>query len=237
MALIKKFILVFVLLSVTTVMLSQKLGITVGAGYNTEVKSVKQIFPVSYSYYDRPTPYLGLIYRDTLNKYFSIKTSLYYVQRGIRYHYKFVSPFYNLEADQTFTCHYLSFPLIINFNYKGFYIGGGVEGSILLKGHYDFTAITSDPSGFYTKSVLNKWYGIKDKIYQPVDAGFRFNLGYRRKNIEYEFNMFHGLIAPGNFFVFTSQHFEFQYLTMQTFMVGMNYYPTFKKYKKKATTP
>ncbi|MBA3682632.1 MAG: outer membrane beta-barrel protein [Bacteroidetes bacterium] len=230
---IKKIISVLILLSVSNVIRSQKLGLTFGAGYNTEVKSAKQIFPVSYYYYNRPTPYLGIIYRDTLNKYFSLRTSLYYVQRGIRYLYDFQSPVYNLKVDQIFTCHYLSFPLIFNFNYKNFYIGGGVEGSILLKGHYDFTTISSDPTGYYQKQVSNKWYGGQDKVFNPVDAGFRFNLGYRKGNFEIEANMFHGLIPPATFFVFTSQHFEFQYLTQQTFMLGVNYYPKFKRRKNK----
>lgn len=231
MALIKK-ILLFLIVFYTSIMFGQKLGLSYGVGYNTETKAVNKVFPVSFAAYNRFTPYLGIVYRDTLNKYFSIKTSLYYVQRGIRYLYDFKSPVYNLKADQIFTCHYISFPLIVNFNYKNFYIGGGVEGSILLKGHYDFTVISSDPSGYYQEQVLNKWYGIKDKIYQPVDAGFCFDLGYRRKNLEFEFNAFHGLIAPGNFFVFTSQHFEFQYLTMQTFRIGMNYYFIKKKKTK-----
>ena len=40
--------------------------------------------------------------------------------------------------------------------------------------------------------------------------------------------MFHGLIAPPKFFIFGSQHFEYQYSYQQTFMLGINYFPKYK---------
>jgi hypothetical protein len=207
-----------------------KIGICVGAAYNTQVQDKDKFFPVSYSYYNKLSPYIGFIHKDSITSWFSVKTSLYYVQRGININYKLETPNYTLKSDQSFTCHYISFPIKLNFNIKNFYFGVGLEGSILLKAHHKVHITETMPS-YINENSLDKWYG--EKYYQIADAGYTFNIGYRIKNFEIDFNMFHGLIPPPKFQYFTSQHFEFKYAYQQTFMLGLNYYPKFKKYLRK----
>lgn len=231
---ISKRILVILLLT-SNLLFSQsskisKIGICLGTAYNTQVQDKNIFFPVSYSYYNKLSPYIGLVHRDSINNWFSIKTSLYYVQRGVRINYKYETPYYNLYSEQSFTCHYLSFPIKLNFNIKNFFIGFGVEGSLLLKAHHKVHIKETMPS-YINENNLDAWYG--EKFYQIADAGYNFNLGYRIKNFEIELNMFHGLIPPPKFQYFTSQHFEFKYAYQQTFMLGLNYYPKFKKYYPK----
>ncbi|MHB8402193.1 MAG: porin family protein [Bacteroidia bacterium] len=240
MALIKKSIVLFIFIVVSDTLLAQqikesKFGIMGGVGYNTQVQAANKIAPVSYGYNNTFTPYLGLVYRDSITKWLTFKSSLYYVQRGVRYNYSFDSPTYYLHVKQTFTCHYVSFPIKLNFNIKRFFIGIGVEGSILIKGHYDFNAAFGNPStGYaYTDPGMHKW--ATSNLYQPVDAGYTFSLGYRFKHFEIELNMFHGLIVPPNFKPFCFEHFDFQYLYQQTFMLGINYFPVFKKHLHKNT--
>ena len=226
-----------VLVIVTNTMLGQqikqsKFGLTVGLAYNTQVKTKESFAPVSFAHHNRASPYIGIIYRDSINKWFSIKTSLYYIQRGVRFNYIYDTPFYTLHADQKFTCHYLSFPIKLNFNIKKFFIGVGLEGSILLKGHYDIKIESGFPTtGTVNTQIVDKWYG--ESQFQTVDAGYNFNMGYKFKNFEIEFSTYHGLIAPPKFDIFGSQHFEFKYLYQQTFMLGINYFPKFKRYLPK----
>lgn len=229
MALTKKTFFLL-LISVSFVMSGQRLGITIGSGYNTQVKSAKQIAPISYAYYNRLSPLLGLIYRDSINRFLTFRSGVYYVQRGVRFKYNYDTQFYYLRTDQTFTCHYISFPIRLNFNYRNFFIGGGVEGSILIKGRYHTIYEERDPtSGYENKNIIDKYYGWD--IFNPVDAGFNFNVGYKLKRFEIEASVFHGLMSPAKFFVFGIQHFEYKYATQQTFMLSVNYY--FKKQIKK----
>lgn len=210
---------------------SQKFGFCMGSAYNTMVKKPNQWSPVSHHYHNRFSPYAGFVFRDSLNKFLSFKASLYYVQRGIRYNYKLEYPgVYLIHSDQIYTPHYLSFPIKVNFNYAGFYIGFGVEGSILLKARSRIhTREQSSVSGNSYESTIDTWD--RENLYYPTDAGYNFNLGYRFNQFEIDFNIFHGLQPPPKFFVFASPNFEFQYLYQQTFMLGLNYYPKFKRRK------
>jgi hypothetical protein len=207
----------------------RKIGFTVGLAYNTQSQEKDQFFSVSNSYYNRFSPCLGLVYRDSLNKWLTLKVGLNYVQRGVRYDYKFDIPSYSLHYDQIYTCHYISFPIKLQFNIKKVFIGFGVEGSILLKGRSKVT-VTEVTTGGTFNGGFNNWYG--EKFYQIADAGYHFSLGYRPlKNLEIEFNMFHGLIPPPKFHVFAEP--EQKYLYQQTFTLGINYFPNFKGIFKK----
>lgn len=209
-----------------------KLGIMGGGAYNTQVKQANQIAPVSYWYYNVTSPYLGLIYRDSLSNRFVLRVGLYYVKRGVKFHYRYTTSDYTLDVKSKFDTHYISFPIKLNYNYKSFFIGGGVEGSILIRGHfYQRIEETLDPN-YRNLNTLDKWYGSKQ--FQPIDAGWCVNFGYTfKKNFEIEFAMYHGLLQPGKFSYFSWQHFEFKYGFQQTFTLGLNYFPVFKKSKVK----
>ena len=207
-----------------------KIGIYAGVGYNTQVQDKNEFFKVSYSYYNKFSPYIGFVYRDSINSWLSIKTSLYYIQRGMINNYKYESPPYSLYSEQSFTGHYISFPIKLNFNYKRFFMGIGVEGSILLTAHHKVHIKEVTPT-YVNENSLDAWYG--EKFYQPVDAGYNFSFGYKIKNFEIEMNVYHGLIQPPKFQYFTSQHNEQKYAYQQTFMLGINYFPIFKKFLPK----
>ncbi|MBI2720611.1 MAG: outer membrane beta-barrel protein [Bacteroidetes bacterium] len=219
------------MLAISSFSFGQKFGFCAGTAYNTMVKKPNQWFPVSYSYYNRFSPYVGFVFRDSLCRFVLLKASVYYVQRGIRYNYKLEYPgVYMIHSDQIFTPHYLSFPVKLNFNYKSFYIGFGLEGSILITGRTKVTTKEfSGLAGNYYETSFDNW---DKKVFYAVDAGYNFNLGYKIKQFEIDFNIFHGLQPPPKFFVFASPNFEFQYLYQQTFMLGLNYYPQFKKRNK-----
>ena len=222
------FFVVLVASSFSQVNKQSKFGLVVGLAYNTQVQDSNKIGPVSPSFNNRFSPYAGFMYRDSINKWLTLITKLYYAQRGVQYIFNFDSPTYFLHSRQIFVCHYISFPINLRFNYKKFFIGAGVEGSILIKGLYDSDVTFGDPStGYSYHTKLKHYYG--GQYFQPVDAGFSCSLGYRFKHFEIEGSMFHGLIAPPKFNIFTIEHFNFNYLYQQTFMLGINYFPTFKK--------
>lgn len=208
-----------------------KIGITAGIAYNTQSKTPSDFLHPSFSYYNRFSPYIGLIYRDSISRSLSIKTSIYYVQRGVRYDYIFDTPMYYLRQNQIITCHYISFPINLAYNYKNFYIGVGVEGSILIKGRSKAT-IQERSAYSSTNAGFDNWD--REKLYQIADAGYGGCLGYKLKNLEIDFSVFHGLIPPAKFTVFAINNFEYKYLYQQTFRLGVNYFLRFKtmKYKK-----
>jgi hypothetical protein len=207
-----------------------RFGVHLGFGYNTQVKESKVIAPVSFGYHNRFTPNIGVVFKDSINSFLFFRTGLYYTQRGVKFNYVFDTPFYYLKSINIFTGHYASFPITLNFKYKRFYIGGGLEGSILIKAHYYFYAKQIIPPGPTIESEIDRWFGAE--FFQPVDAGFRFNMGYKFLNMEVDLNIFHGLLPPPKFQYFTSQHFEFKYAYQQTFSLQLNYYFKVKKWNK-----
>lgn len=206
-----------------------RIGVAAGLSYNTQVKTKDSFFPVSYSYYNRYSPYLGLVFKDSLNKFLSLKIGLCYVQRGVQFNwtYKINNPYYYLHTDDIYTGHYITLPIRLNFNYRGFFIGAGIEASILLTFHdYNYTEQDLGVPGSHTTFVTTKNYNYPN--YQPADVGYSFSIGYRYKNFEIEGSMFHGLIQPKLYPYFAAQHFEFKAAYQETFNLHINYYPKFK---------
>ena len=225
--------IILLLLAVPVIGYSQqkkqsKFGVIAGLAYNTQVNDSTKVGPISYAKHNLFSPYAGFIYRDSINKWLSLVTKLYYVQRGVRFNENFVSPTFSETTKQLFVCHYVSFPINLRFHIKKFFIGAGVEGSILLTGlTYFDDKLWYGPGYPVIHSVINRYDG--SKVYRPVDAGYSFSLGYRFKYFELEASMFHGLIVPPKFSVYGYNDFAFRYAYQQTFMLGINYFPSFKK--------
>jgi len=215
----------------TVCLQAQKFGFITGAAYNTQVKESNKMFPVSYSYYNTFSPVIGLTYRDSIYKWLRIKTAAYYVQRGVRFDYTFNIPnFYYLHSVSRFTGHYISCPIRLYAQFKGFFFGAGVEASYLMKAHYYVQMTEKQPPINYEQvSTIDKWYG--EQWFQQVDAGYTFNFGYAKNNWEIEASIFHGLVAPPKFDYFSYQHFEYKYKFQETFAITFNYYPNLKRNK------
>ncbi len=227
------FILILIancLLAQTPIKKESRFGVHIGFGYNTQVKENKVVAPVSFGYHNRFTPNIGIVFKDSINPFLILKSGLYYTQRGVRFSYLYDTPIYYLKNLEIYTCHYASFPITMNFKYKRFYIGGGLEGSILIKAHWYSYQKQVLASGLTFEGEIDRWFGAE--FFQPVDAGFRFNLGYKFSNMEIDLNIFHGLLPPPKFQYFTSQHFEFKYAYQQTFSLQLNYYFRVKKWNK-----
>ncbi len=229
--------LIFLLILFVNVLVAQiptkkesRFGVHIGFGYNTQVKESTSIAPVSFGYHNRFTPNIGVVFKDSINSFLVFKTGLYYTQRGVKFSYVYDTPIYYLKNIEIYTCHYVSFPITLNFKYKGFYIGGGLEGSILIKAHWYSYQKQILPPGLVYEGKIDRWFGAE--FFQPVDAGFRFNMGYKFSNLEIDLNIFHGLLPPPKFQYFTSQHFEFKYAYQQTFSLQLNYYFKVKDYRK-----
>lgn len=206
-----------------------RIGLTIGTAYNTQVKTKDSFFPLSYSYYNRFSPDIGFCFKDSLNKFLNIKIGASYLQRGVKFDYSYNFPgAYNLHSVEIYTGHYLTIPVRLNVMYKGFYIGAGVEASILLTHHdYDFLHTDLGTPNTIVETKVKKNYGYP--YYQPADVGYSFAVGYQYRRFEIEANMFHGLIIPRLYPYFSSQHFEFQYAYQQTFALTISYYPMLKK--------
>ena len=235
MAIFKKtsIILLIIISNSFVAQTNKKLGIIYGIGYNTQVKENNKIAPVSFWYYNTFSPILGLVYRDSIYKFLSIKTSVYYVQRGVKFDYIFDTPSYYLRSKQSFTAHYISCPIKLYANFKNFFIGGGVEASFLIKAHNISQVDQKIPSAnFQQTNKIDRWFS--EPLYNAIDAGFNISGGYRFKHFEIEGSMFHGLIPPRKFDYFSIQHFEFTYLFQETFSICINYFPYKKYWKKKA---
>ena len=66
---------------------NKKLGIMYGVGYNTQVKENNKIAPVSFAYYNTFSPIVGLVYRDSIYKFLSLKPAM----RALHQPFKFAS--------------------------------------------------------------------------------------------------------------------------------------------------
>ncbi len=221
--------LLFLLLVLNTYMNGQefKKRVIAGVAYNTLSEDLFVPFSVSYAYYNRFSPYLGVDFEFKISERNYLQVTPYYVQRNIRFNYVYDSPNYYVNVDQKFKLHYISFPLIYNFKLSKFKFGIGIEGSFLLQAN---SRISYKENNGYTGKQKN--YVLKNKdydnLYQVGDVGYVIVIGYSFKRFDINFNYYHGMIPPPKFNIFPAQRFAFQYTYQQTFRLGVSY-PIFNK--------
>ncbi|GAB4251108.1 MAG: hypothetical protein Kow0079_04860 [Vicingaceae bacterium] len=197
--------------------------ITSGIAYNTLSEKIFLPISVSYSYYNRVSPYIGLGFDFKFNEKSYFQFVPYYVQRGVRFNYTYESPNYYLNVDQIFTLHYASIPISFYYKFSKFSFGTGVEGSFLLQANssIEYKEINGYMGTKESYSLKNKDY---INLYQAGDLGYVFYIGYDLKWFKIDFNYFHGIIPPPKFNVFPAQRFDFQYTYQQTFRLGISYF-------------